>query len=160
MPEEFTKTILQILWKRVVIWKRLSHPNIARFRGVNTITEPFRLALVYDWAEDGNILRYTASHPDVSRSALVSILFPGDVNHLTLFWQLLQVAKGLQYLHSFGVPHGNLKGVRHTAPDWTNHPGCRSLPNKLTDFDPVGKRSGRCVRVRSADGLRVCPHQF
>lgn len=48
---------------------RLSHPNILPFRGVNMTL--FELALVYDREENGNIIEYTASHPDVSRMVLV-----------------------------------------------------------------------------------------
>lgn len=50
---------------------RLSHPNILPFRGVNTTL--FQLALVYDQGENGNIIEYTGSHPDVPRLALVRI---------------------------------------------------------------------------------------
>jgi len=31
----------------------------------------FQLALVYDWAESGNINQYLSSHPGVSRTCLV-----------------------------------------------------------------------------------------
>ena len=34
---------------------------------------------------------------------------------------MLEVAKGLQYLHSFAIPHGNLKGVSDVTPDRANH---------------------------------------
>ena len=66
-----TGPILQILWKRVLLWKRLSHPNVLSFHGVNMTL--FQLALVYDWGENGNIIEYVASHPDASRMALVNI---------------------------------------------------------------------------------------
>ena len=59
----------QILWKRVPIWRRLSHENILSFRGVTTTV--FQLALVYDWGYNGNITQYTASNPRASRASLV-----------------------------------------------------------------------------------------
>ena len=59
----------QILWKRVPVWMRLSHPNILQFRGVNMTL--FQLSLVYDWGQNGNITQYVASHPRASRSSLV-----------------------------------------------------------------------------------------
>ena len=66
-----TGRILQILWKQVPMWMRLSHPNVLPFRGVNMTL--FQLALVYDWGENGNIIEYAASHPDASRIALVRV---------------------------------------------------------------------------------------
>ena len=65
---------LQILWKRVPMWKKLSHENILPFRGVNMTL--FQLALVYDWGQHGNISQYLTSHPSASRPALVRNLLP------------------------------------------------------------------------------------
>jgi len=76
----------------VPMWRRLSHENILPFLGV-TMTV-FQLALVYDWGHNGNITQYIASHPHASRASL-----------------LLDVTKGLAYLHSLGLPHGDLKGA-------------------------------------------------
>ena len=74
-------TILQIAWKLVVTWKRFTHPNVAPLRGVNTTL--FQLALVYDWAENGNIMEYMEAHPNAPRSTLVLILLPNSTTHLT-----------------------------------------------------------------------------
>ncbi|KAF9646166.1 kinase-like protein [Thelephora ganbajun] len=82
----------KILWKRAPIWKRLTHENVLPFHGVDTSI--FQLALIYEWGHNGNIMHYLKSHPDASRPEL-----------------LLQVAKGLQYLHSLEIVHGNLKGA-------------------------------------------------
>lgn len=92
-PAQNLKVAKNILWKRVPVWKRLSHPNILPFRGVNTTL--FQLALVYDWGQNGNITQYVLSNPDAFRPSL-----------------LLDVAKGLEYLHHLGIPHGGIKGVR------------------------------------------------
>ena len=59
----------QILWKRVPMWRRLSHENILVFRGVDTTL--FELALVYDWEQHGNIIQYLSLHPEASRPRLV-----------------------------------------------------------------------------------------
>ena len=66
-----TERTLQILWKEVVIWKRLSHPNVLPFHGVNMTL--FQLALVYDRGERGNIIQYVMSHPEASRTKLVRV---------------------------------------------------------------------------------------
>jgi len=62
-----TKT--QILWKRVPVWRRLSHEHVLPFRGVDMTV--FQIALVYDWGQNGNISQFIASHPRASRVSLV-----------------------------------------------------------------------------------------
>ena len=62
----------KILWKIVPTWKRLIHENILPFHGVDTSI--FQLALVYDWSDNGNIVQYLESYPDVSRPKLVTVL--------------------------------------------------------------------------------------
>jgi len=61
----------QILWKFVPIWRKLNHPNVTVFQGVNT--ERFQLALIYNWEENGNIMQYMRSHPNTSRLTLVRL---------------------------------------------------------------------------------------
>ena len=65
------------------MWKKFDHQNITAFLGVDT--GPFDLALVYDWAENGDIMQYTEKHRDASRPPLVLIIFLNDVSYLTLF---------------------------------------------------------------------------
>jgi len=91
-PSQDLKEAKKILWKEVVVWKRLSHEHVLRFHGVDRTN--FQLALVYDWADSGNIIQYLDSNPRDSRTRL-----------------LREVAEGLHYLHSYGVVHGDLKGT-------------------------------------------------
>jgi len=90
-PAQDLKEAKKILWRGVVVWKKLSHENVLPFFGVDMTN--FQLALVYDWMELGNITQYLSSRPEISRTHL-----------------LLEVARGLHYLHSCGVVHGDLKG--------------------------------------------------
>jgi len=79
-------------------------------------TKLFRLALVYDWGENDNIIQYLKLYPQTPRLTLVynSCLPLTSSLNSTPGSQLLQIAKGLRYLHSLDIPHGNLKGVsRH-----------------------------------------------
>jgi hypothetical protein len=74
------------------VWKRLKHENVVPFLGVSTSLDP--LCTVSPWMEL-NMLDYIRLNPEVERLPL-----------------LVDIAKGLKYLHSLDVIHGNLKGVR------------------------------------------------
>jgi len=109
-PPQDLQEAKKILWKQVPIWKRLVHENVLPFHGVDTSI--FQLALVYDWGQNGNVTQYLELNPDSSRPELVSVNLPIAGAAVTdQFLKLLQVAKGLQYLHSFGIVHGDLKAV-------------------------------------------------
>ena len=75
------KFVLQILWKLIPKWRKLNHPNIVTFWGVDMTLFP--LALVYDWEENGDIMEYLGSHPEASRPGLVRISFLVTRHHLT-----------------------------------------------------------------------------
>ncbi|PCH36149.1 kinase-like protein, partial [Wolfiporia cocos MD-104 SS10] len=72
--------------------KRMEHKNIVPFFGINM--ELFSLCMVSKWMENGCIVTYIKREPSVNRLEL-----------------LVDAAQGLQYLHSEGVIHGDLKGV-------------------------------------------------
>ena len=63
--------LLQVLWRDVVLWKRLSHENVIPFYGVDT-TRHFRLAFAYPWAENQDIQRYPEANNGASRLDLVT----------------------------------------------------------------------------------------
>ena len=88
------------------MWKRLTHPNILPLLGI-TFTP---LQLISNWMPAGDLPEYIQGHPGADRLELVLSL-------LLLFYptltpvQLSDVTKGLCYLHSCNVIHGDLKGV-------------------------------------------------
>ena len=97
----------QTFCQEAVIWKRLNHPNIVPLLGI-TISH---FQLISKWMCGSDLLEYVKERPDVDRLELVG------VHSLYLFrtyarYQLSDVAKGLCYLHSCNVIHGDLKGVR------------------------------------------------
>ncbi|KAF9647907.1 kinase-like protein, partial [Thelephora ganbajun] len=82
--------VKQALCREAVVWKRLNHPNIVSFKGVTL--EP--LQLVSEWMPGGELREYIRNNREAN---LVNLL--------------LGVAKGLDYLHSCDVIHGDLKGA-------------------------------------------------
>ncbi|KAF9646892.1 kinase-like protein [Thelephora ganbajun] len=125
-PLQDLKEAEKILWKEVVLWKRLSHEHVLPFYGVDKAN--FQLALVYDWADSGNIIQYLDSNPQVSRIRL-----------------LREVAEGLRYLHSYGVVHGDLKG--------TNVLISRSGHARLSDYGLMPIQSNHAFMIAATPGV-------
>ena len=62
--------VLQELINRIVLLKRLSHPNIIPIIGVTM--DPFQI--VTEQMHDGNLIEYLEGHPEADRISLVSPL--------------------------------------------------------------------------------------
>ncbi|KAJ6526934.1 hypothetical protein DFH09DRAFT_164786 [Mycena vulgaris] len=83
-------------YHEALIWRQLSHPNLLPFFGVYYLEDTkCRLGLVSPWMENGNIARYLRDNP-------------AGINRLTL---VLDVALGLEHLHSLKLVHGDLKAI-------------------------------------------------
>ncbi|KAF7328248.1 Serine/threonine-protein kinase STY8 [Mycena venus] len=88
--------LLQKFAKEALVWHYLKHSNIVPFLGVDEMTFPApTMAMVSSWMSEGSVLNYMAENSPVSRYAI------------TL---LDDVSKGLLYLHSENVVHGDLCG--------------------------------------------------
>ena len=158
----------QVLWIHVLVWKKLSHENILPFRGVNMTI--FQLALVYDWGQNGNISQYVAMHPDASRPLLVwkSLIIVANRQINDSISQLFGVAKGLEYLHSLDIPHGDLKGVGGFPASGYILAAAAPRPPFLfgrqlyfvADSVATGKCCRRSERPRSFDGVRASTRQL
>ena len=92
-----------------MVWKHLDHPNIVPFKGITF--EPLQLAS--EWIPGGELKEHIRRNPNANLISLVGLLVCTSGLHLIHF-QLLGVAKGLGYLHSCKLIHGDLKGVRAT----------------------------------------------
>jgi len=93
-------------------WKTLRHPNVLPLIGVMMSENQF--AMISDWMMNGNINDFVKAHPDANRLELVSSSLRVLLPSLTVgpFIKLEGVASGLIYIHSQGMVHGDLKGVR------------------------------------------------
>ena len=59
----------QRLFQEIIIWRRLSHPNVLPVLGVSP--KLFPLCVITEWMVDGNIMDFTQKHPEVNRLRLV-----------------------------------------------------------------------------------------
>ncbi|KAF9511657.1 hypothetical protein BS47DRAFT_1143588 [Hydnum rufescens UP504] len=86
--------VLKRLKREIRVWTRLSHPNIVPLLGF--IDEPHGPGMVSPFFAEGTALQFLKKYPDANREVLC-----------------LDVARGLQYLHSQKPPiiHGDIKGI-------------------------------------------------
>ncbi|KAJ7018123.1 kinase-like domain-containing protein, partial [Mycena alexandri] len=83
---------IQEFAREAMIWRQLSHPNVLPFFGLHCAES--MPCLVSPWMENGNITQFLRiDQPNIDRLSLI-----------------LDVALGLEYLHSQNVIHGDLKG--------------------------------------------------
>ena len=61
----------QGLCREVIIWKRLSHPNILPLLGVSVSKNPQYFRIISEWMSNGNVMEYITSNPEVNRLCLV-----------------------------------------------------------------------------------------
>lgn len=68
--------------------------------------------LVSKWMEHGTLKEYITAHPETDRLKLGRVFPLAQVKHpLTLRFQIVDVARGLKYLHDWPFVHADLKSV-------------------------------------------------
>lgn len=95
VPRVYTSELGGILNKfcrEAVVWKHLWHPNILPWLGVAIKYDQF--AMISEWMDNGNIIRFIGRNPDVNRAML-----------------LVDIADGLKCIHDLHIVHGDLKGA-------------------------------------------------
>jgi serine/threonine protein kinase len=137
------------------MWKHLTHPNILPLLGI-TITP---LQLVSNWMPGGDLPDYIKKHSDADRLGLVSVPLL-RLSHAYSRQQLSDVAKGLCYLHSCNVIHGDLKGVRSSKPHFTTVL-ILDQPNILVDDSGHARIAdfGLATVTRNLDSTRSASRQ-
>jgi len=63
----------QRLCREVLVWKRLSHPNILPLLGVSMSKSPQYFRIISEWMQNGNVTEYIGSNPEANRLRLVSL---------------------------------------------------------------------------------------
>ncbi|KAJ7779686.1 kinase-like domain-containing protein [Mycena metata] len=106
--------------REALVWQGLRHPSTIPFLGIDRDTFPSSFCMVSPWMKHGTILKYLESRGG------------GDIGRLTL-----EIAQGLEYLHSMSIVQGDLRGNNILISD--NYHAC------LADF-------GLATNVRDDDG--------
>ncbi|KAF8183881.1 kinase-like domain-containing protein [Mycena galopus ATCC 62051] len=86
--------IRQKFCREVLVWRELQHPHILPCLGINGDSFPSSLCLVSPWMEHGTVMNYLKEH-----------------GHENIDRLLYEIAQGLEYLHSGGIVHGDLRGT-------------------------------------------------
>ncbi|KAH8806761.1 kinase-like domain-containing protein [Flagelloscypha sp. PMI_526] len=92
--------VLQAFLKEAIIWKQLRHKNILPFTGVSITCFPNQMSLISPYMRNGDIMCYLAKHPDDQAPT-----YPQRLQ-----W-LLGAARGMLYIHSMHLYHGDIKGA-------------------------------------------------
>ncbi|KAL0959682.1 hypothetical protein HGRIS_011380 [Hohenbuehelia grisea] len=85
---------LQMICQEALLWRRLQHPYVLPFIGVDPSIYSPSICLASPWMENGTILSYMTEN---------------GVLHLER--HLLEIAQGLEYLHNENIVHGDLRGA-------------------------------------------------
>jgi len=126
-------------WHEVLMWRQLHHPNIVSIEGIERASFPPTSmgGLVLPWMKNGNILKY------------MNTLLP-EPSPTQLHKWMVEIADGLQYLHSENIVHGNLRG-KNVLVDDGGHA-------RITDFGLLGdERFGNLRDINIRDWYWLAP---
>ncbi|KLO15815.1 kinase-like protein [Schizopora paradoxa] len=87
------RKVMKSFCKEAVFWRCLKHSNVVPFLGV-ICSEMLSLCMVSAWMKNGNMARFLKANPHANRLEL-----------------LVDVAKGLHYLHGLRFVHGDIKSA-------------------------------------------------
>ncbi|TCD65736.1 hypothetical protein EIP91_002265 [Steccherinum ochraceum] len=94
----------QQFYRETLLWRGLIHPNVLSFLGVaEDAISPGSISMVLPWMKNGSARRYV--------EAMLRVWVRSDEEFAAIVhhW-LLETARGLEYLHSEGIVHGDLHG--------------------------------------------------
>ncbi|KAL0577764.1 hypothetical protein V5O48_004222 [Marasmius crinis-equi] len=103
--------------KEALLWKRLDHRFVLPLLGIDADTFPRQPCMVSPWMFNGTINEFLKRRPNADIKMLVRTVYflsptpyisPAHINAVR---QLFEVIQGIEYLHSKGVVHGDIKGA-------------------------------------------------
>ncbi|KAJ7250725.1 kinase-like domain-containing protein [Mycena rebaudengoi] len=137
-------------YRETLIWKNLDHDFILPFLGVDFSSFPGHLCMVSPWMNKGPIIRRDGGPEKSSIPTLVCS--PYALEHIFTAYdfcfviQMWEIAVGLQYLHSQGVIHADLRGANILVDDH-NHV-------RLADFGLTGFAHGSSTPTNRGGSTR------
>ena len=100
----------QSISRELKVLMRVKHKNIVRFWGFTSVDGV--PSFVFDWMENGTLRQYMKNNHQVDKSSVVCVcISPFQYCADAFPQQAIEIAKGLEYLHSNGVVHSDLKSV-------------------------------------------------
>ncbi|TFK52966.1 kinase-like protein [Heliocybe sulcata] len=98
------KKLRQLFLREALLWRQLHHPFILPMIGISVEDSNGAVSMVLPWMRCGNVIQLLERRrlPDKAMKRLAS---PNTSSNL-----ICEVATGLEYLHSQGIVHGDLKG--------------------------------------------------
>ncbi|KAK0460094.1 kinase-like domain-containing protein [Desarmillaria tabescens] len=87
------KKILQQVRREAIIWRQCDHPNVLPFYGIYRDSAPSTYCLVSPFMVNGSLRQYMNQTDDPDRHNLA-----------------LDITRGMDYLHTLSIVHGDLKG--------------------------------------------------
>ncbi|KAG6817813.1 hypothetical protein H0H87_003221 [Tephrocybe sp. NHM501043] len=102
--DQDSQRIRRAFGREALVWQQLKHPSVLPFLGIDSEVFPASLCMVSPWMRHGTILDLRAAN---------------GASNINIEKRLLEIAEGLEYLHSEGVVHGDLRGANILADnDW------------------------------------------
>lgn len=95
IPSDNKHSIVEDLQREIDLMKTLKHPNIVRYFGAEVDNSKNILNIFQEWAPGGSIASLLKKFGAFSVTVVKSYL--------------LQILKGLEYLHSHGIIHRDIK---------------------------------------------------
>ncbi|KAF8337386.1 uncharacterized protein EI90DRAFT_2645256 [Cantharellus anzutake] len=118
--------------REIRVWRGLDHPNVVTLYGwaSELARGSIRVSLISTWCDGGNVREYLRQHPTANRQALIR-----------------DVCRGLEYLHSNGIIHGDIKPDNIVMMEATGVAklcdfGLSSLLNDLSIYGPSSSAAG------------------
>ena len=95
------------MFKEIIIWKEHQHPSLLKFFAGCLFDKP--KFLVSPYCKNGNALEYLKLRPDASRPKMASTIPNSRLRGRLTCLQLLDVSRGMLFLHTAKIVHGDLK---------------------------------------------------
>ncbi|PBK98515.1 kinase-like protein [Armillaria gallica] len=142
------KNVLRQVRREAIIWRQCDHPNVLPFYGIYGDSAPSTYCLVSPFMSNGSLRQYMDKTDDPDRQKFA-----------------LDILRGMNYLHTLSIVHGDLKGDNILITD-----DCRAV---IADFgisfvmggttfatSSPSSRKGGTVRWQAPEVLRGGPNSF